>query len=334
MAEITQEEVRRFLLDIQGREVNLDYLRRELRINPDGDSFGHLRTIMYRLAEQRIVKPSGKKDGVYKVITQVEPVRIFSEQRERRPPFRLFFPRDFDTGMEMEIADLVTIREGDLLLISGVSNYGKTAIALGFCAVNIDSYPVLMGNEYTTPDKEPTPRFLSRLDAMNWVEWADAEGNDRFMLLPVRDDYAEHIVRDRINIIDWINIDANALYTIGYVLDSCKREVGRGVVIAVLQKSEASEAGRGGQFTKDFTDLELLIDKHGKYESRMTIGKVKESESYVTGRSWAFGIPKGVKLTNIREVERCKKCKGKGYNYGGGICDTCQGKKYVDLGVL
>ena len=80
-----------------------------------------------------------------------------------------------------------------MILISGQSNWGKTALCLNMCGENIDKNPVLMGNEYTTLDGQPNSRFLSRLDAMDWVDWYDDEG-DRFTLLPVRDDYAEHIV--------------------------------------------------------------------------------------------------------------------------------------------
>jgi len=42
-----------------------------------------------------------------------------------------------------------------------------------------------------------------------------------------KEDYAEHIVKDRINIIDWINLDAGRLYDISKVMDDIKAEIGR-----------------------------------------------------------------------------------------------------------
>ena len=324
------DAVREFLKTARG-EVSYTYLRSELKLDPASPEWEGLRQVMRRLCQEKLVRSSGRPDGIFKVVTQVKPVRVFKKQRERRPPFNLIFPKDFDTGMEMDFAEDIVIREGDLITIGGVSNYGKTCLALNFCGENIDRFPVLMGNEYTTrvgdtDEYEPTPRFLNRLDAMDWVQWVNGTGDDKFTLLPVREDYAEHIVKDRINIMDWINLDAGRLYDISKVMDAIKAEIGRGIGIPVLQKGEVI---RGGQFVKDFTDCELIIDKFTENESMLTIGKVKEYTKPVTGRTFAFGIFQGVKITNFREIKRCNACWGRGYTRVG-ECENCNGRKYID----
>jgi len=253
MAENITSKLREFLIERQGREVDLSYLRAELQIKPDSPAWDGLRVLMHNLVKEKLVKPSGRKDGIYKVIKQVKPVRVFDKGRERRAPFKLIFPKDFETCMEIAIAEDIVIREGDIVTIGGVSNFGKTTLALNFCGENIHYNPVLMGNEYTTrigdtDEYEPTPRFLNRLDAMTWIEWTNGDGSDRFTLLPVREDYAEHVVKDKINIIDWINLDANKLYDISRVMDDIKAEIGRGIAIPVLQKGEGAQTARGGQF--------------------------------------------------------------------------------------
>ncbi len=338
MTERLSDRLREFLKNAQGRNVDLRYLRAELRIDPASPSWDTLKTLMHNFSkgEKKLVKPSGFNDGNYKVVTQVKPVKVFAKERERRPPFELFFPRD-DTGMEMLFAEDIVIREGDLVEIGGQSNYGKTTLALHFCGENIKYIPVLMGNEYTTrvgdtDEYEPTPRFLNRLDNMDWVQWANGDGIDNFTLLPVKEDYAEHIVKDRINIIDWINLDASKLYGISKVEEDIKAELGRGIGIIVLQKGEGDMA-RGGQFTKDFIDCELLIDKFTDHESMLTIGKVKEYTRPVMGRKFAFGIFKGVKITNFREIVRCNICYGKGWKKSGNTsipCEDCNKTGYID----
>ncbi len=338
MAEITTAEIKEFLSKQQGKEITLASIRKELNILPGTKSFDAVRNVMFQLSEQKdgtkLVRPSGKKDGVYKVIKQVTPVPVYSVERERRPVLDLVFPRDFNTMTEMSFRKNVVIREGDLILISGLSNFGKTTLCMNFCGENINSNPVLMGNEYTTIDEEPTPRFLNRLDTMNvnnggWIDWIDVDGNDRFTLLPVRDDYAEHIVKNKINIIDWINIETGEHFLIGNVMSSIKRNLGRGVAIIAIQKAEGAEAGRGGQFTKDFADLELLIDRFGESDALLTIGKVKEYSHPVIGKTYAYSIKEGVKIVNFREVKRCNHCKGQGF-IRGERCDQCFGKKFVD----
>jgi hypothetical protein len=207
---------------------------------------------------------------------------------------------------------------------------------MNFLAENIHHNPVLMGNEFTTLDGEPTPRFLNRLDDMDmnkdggWVNWLTLDGGDGFTLLPVREDYAEHIIKDRINLIDWINIDTGEHYLIGTILEGIKRQIGKGIAIVAIQKAEGAGAGRGGQFTKDFTDCELLIDKLGKSETLLTIGKVKEYNKYIIGKSYGYSISKGVRIMNFREVIKCHLCKGTGFSQGT-WCSDCEGKGYKDI---
>ncbi len=314
-----------------GREVDYTYIRKELHLEPGSKESGDgLRKVFERLIYQRWVRPKGSRPGNFKVIKRVEAIQVFGNKRERRPPVELVFPRAQDTGMEMDFLEDIVLREGDGILISGASNYGKTTLAMNICGENIDKHPILMGNEYSSGG-EPTPRFLNKLDLMDWVKWDDEDGMDKFTLLPVKEDWAEHVVQDRINIIDWVNIATGEHYMIGNVLESIKDQVGRGVAIVAIQKGEGAEMGRGGQFTKDFTDLELLLDKLGANETLLTLGKVKETinNKRMSGRTYGFSIEDGVRIMNFREVKKCPGCFGRGYTKEG-QCSTCHGDKFVD----
>ena len=337
MAEIKLiDKVRQVLSQSQGRDIDLMQLRKELNIDPASPSWEGLRVILHRLCEGEtpILRTTGRKDGTYHVITQVKPVSVFGSSRERRPPYILIFPKDRDTQLEMYPAEQVVVREGDMLLIAGRSNYGKTALCMNFLGENIDKHPVLMGNEYTvigeSGEFEPAPRFLSRLDNMKWIEWTNGDGMDKFTLLPVRDDYASHIQKDKINIIDWINVDTGEHYMIGTILEQIKRRLGKGIAIVAIQKAEGAAIGRGGQFTQDFADCELLIDALGKEEILLTMGKVKESKTRMYGKTYGYSLRHGVEVTNFREVGTCPQCKGKGWSMNQ-LCDKCKGKKYVDI---
>mgnify|MGYP001613078577 CR=1 FL=1 len=327
MAEVSTRDVREFLSQIQGQRVTLKELRAELNILPGTKSFDLIRSIIFQLAEQKIVRSLGIR-GEYKVITQVEPVPVFAEALP--PPAIVMFPRDLDTHFEMDFAEDIVLRQGDLILLAGRSNFGKTALCMNFCAENIDQHPVLMGNEYTTIDNKPSPRFLLRIENMDWVKWRDESGRAKFTLLPVRADYAEHIVKDRINIIDWINIDTGEHFLIGPIMEAIKRELGKGIGIIAIQKAEGAESGRGGQFTKDFCDCELLLDKFGETDDvLLTIGKIKEPKRRVVGRTFVYGISQGVKIINFREVVKCKSCWGKGWKLNK-PCEDCSKSGYIN----
>jgi GTPase SAR1 family protein len=318
MVERLSDKLKEFLYGCQGKEVSLKYLREELRIAPNSSAWDGLRQYMANLTKEKIVKPTGRNDGTYKVIKQVSPIKVFG--REKRPPVKLYFPRDYDTGDQMCIANDIIVREGDMILIAGRSNFGKTTLCMNFCGENIESNPNLMGNEYSTVDNEPSPRFLERIESMNWIEWYDENGNDRFTLWPVREDYAEHTEKDKLNIIDWINLEEH--YMISRVMEDIKRATGKGNSIVAIQKAEGEKSGRGKQFTKDFADVEILLDEYIDGEVLMTMGKVKESHRRVSGRNFAFKIQDGVKIIDFRELRKCS-CNN-GWR-GNRKCTDCRG---------
>ena len=117
---LTQEAVAKWLSQYQGKEIDLKTIREEMGIKPDSTGWRNLTEMMVRLCEKNIVKSMGKRTGVYKVITQVQPIKVFgTEYKGGEIPFE--FPKDYDTGEPFSFADLITIREGDIIVISGVS---------------------------------------------------------------------------------------------------------------------------------------------------------------------------------------------------------------------
>jgi hypothetical protein len=333
VSEATIDNLREFLSHSQGREVSLAYIRQEMRMNPDGKSWENVKVWMHRLTTEKIVKPSGKKDGIYKVVKQVQPVRVFIPGRERRPVFPLRWPEDRDRGMPLDFTEHIVVRENDVITIGGVKSRGKTSLCLNLTAVNLGINPILMGNEYTVlTDKgfEPTPRFLNRLDAMDWVEWTGDEGEDRFTLLPIREDYTEHIIPGRLNIIDWLELDADKLYEVSKTLHEIKNALGRGVAIVALQKSETASGARGGQFVRDFSDVELLLDGIGKDDNNvlLTVRGCKEKTAPIVGKTYAYSLEnQGTSIVNFREV---KQCSCKGFSRNGSICDKCLATGWCD----
>ena len=342
MKEITIAEVRAFLQEIEGQEISLDKLRSELGIekyNPQGEitkSFVAIRPIVSELVDHKLLRYVSR--GQYMVVKQVAPVQVYGVDREDRPPFDLIFPRDFDTMIEMDFAQYVVIREGDLISIGGIKSAGKSTLCMSFGGENIDKNPVLMGNEYTifTEQKyDIAPRFKKRFDTMSitnggWIDWTDKDGKDKFTLLPVWSDYAEHIVKNKINIIDWVDLPGE-YYMISPLMKDIKKAIGRGVGIIALQKSENRANPRGDQMARDFADLEFILDGFGNnpYDVLLTIRGAKETTAPIVGKTYVYHISEGVKIHNFREVKKCPECRGTGYK-ASKPCELCYTLKFVD----
>ncbi len=332
--------LKEFLKQAQGRDVSLAYLRSELKIDPTSPSWDTLKVLMHNFVKEKIVRPSGRNDGNYKVITQVKPVRVFIPGRERRPIFEMRWPQDRERGMPLDFSEHIVLREGDLVTFGGVKSKGKTTLCINIAAENVDKNPVLMGNEYTVFTDglyEPAPRFFNRISLMSeWVEWTDGDGNDKFTLLPVKEDYAEHIVEGKINIIDWINLDGDRSYDISKVLEGIKSALGRGIGIVALQKGEGSVNPRGGQYVRDFSDVEILLDGFGEDtdDILLTVKGCKEKTAPIVGKTYAYTIVnEGTEIWNFREVVQCRACYGKGWKKSGNTsipCSDCNKTGYVD----
>jgi len=235
-------------------------------------------------------------------------------------PLDFKFPYGIEDNSEFGFSDKVVISPGDVIVVAGVSNMGKTTMVLNMLWENMDCYPcVLMGNEYT-PGK-----FARRVARMTWKEPTNGNGLPKFELIDRRERWWDAIKPGHINFIDWINLEDN-FYQIGMIIDKCQQKVGDGVLVPVIQKSPTSTLGRGGGFSKDLASLYLTLDFN-----RLTIEKAKEWHTEnPNNKMYGFTIVDGgSKFHNIREIVKCKACWGKGMVHGS-ECGTCQGTGYCD----
>lgn len=328
MANITQKQIVDFLKLIRGRQIHIDNIMKEFQLEPSCRS--QVRAVLSRCVDDKLAKPSGARDGWYKVLREIKPVRWW--EADESAYFDLTFPWGHEDNSSFGFEELFRISPGDLIVIGGVSNFGKSATALNILGENIDKHScLLMGNEYTTLDGMPSPKFKRRMLRMTWAEWMDGNGQPKFDLLPVREDFEDYIQPNKVNIIDWINLEGGRLYDIGKVLEDIKGAVGQGIAVAVLMKEKGAELPRGRGFTKDLADILFNIDPYGENESRLSFEKVKEPTGKVYNRHWAFRIVDGgANFHDIREIKKCPACYGRGYTKTG-KCQACFGKGYKEL---
>lgn len=336
MTERLSDKILEYLQTAVGREVNLRDIRLFLKIEPGSRDDQNLRVQMaINMVRAKVVKPSGHGDGIYKVLEPVIPVNFSLDGDDKEGILDVHYPRSYIDDSTFGLEDMVELSESDLVEITGETNFGKTGIALSFLGENLGLYPksVLMGSEYTSSEGEISPKLKRRLRRMDWAKWMDDKGKPRFKLLPVEHDYEDYVEHNGLTVIDWISLPGE-YYLIDTVLKAIKNRVGRGLVVAVLQKNKDAEFAEGGQRAERYADLVLKIDRFGDSESILTIGKVKSAKGKATGRHFAFTITDyGANLQYIREVVRCIKCWGRGYVGGGDNkkrCPSCEGKKYID----
>ncbi len=230
------------------------------------------------------------------------------------------FPYGVEDGSQFGFDGRVLISPGDIIVIAGVSNMGKTAFCLNMLWENMDKYPcTLMGNEYTPA------KFKRRVKRMDWHSPYNEDGTPKFELIERHRDWKDIIRPNNINIIDWINLSDN-FYQIGAIIEGIQEKLLNGIAVISIQKDATKDRGLGGGFSEHLASLYLTVD----FE-RLNIIKAKEwCDFNPNGKSYGFELVNGgTKFNRIRLIEKCPHCHGKGYAMGA-KCEDCQGKGWVD----
>ena len=326
---VTQKEVELLIGTMtHGKEFTIDHMMEECEVR-DKSQRKHMRTILTRCCDKRLIKAVGYREGIYKVLRKITPVEWWLADESKYIDFK--FPCSHLDDTTFGLNDMINVSPGDLIVIAGMSNMGKSGMVLNMLAENVGiSDCLLMGNEYTNLDGTASPKFKRRMGSMEWVDWMNGDGKPKFDLLPVKEDYEDYIVGGKINFVDWINLTDN-FYRVGKILEDIKTRIGDGVAVCVVQKSESKNKGIGGDFTEHMADTYLTLDFLSDNESRLTIGKVKDSKSRATGRMFAFTmVDNGANFVDIREIKLCTQCYGR-KTWRGLPCSICSASGYMDL---
>ena len=298
----------------RGETFDLDLVCRQLQITERENRHFVAMKLAYEVRQQKLEK----LNRIYRYINKDKDIIDWYNSNVDKT-ININWPKGRD-GTKFGFDGCVCISPGDIIVVAGVSNMGKTTFAQNFLWENMDNYPcVLMGNEYTPV------KFKRRISRMTWND-PILDGKPKFELIKRLENWADIIEPDKITIIDWISLPANELYNIGHVMQGIQSKLGNGVGLIVLQKDENSNLGRGRAFSEELASLYLTIDK-----GRMSVRKAKEWFQHDPNREvYGFDITNGgVEFRNIRPLVKCFSCKGSG-QVKGNECYTCHGTGYIE----
>lgn len=161
------------------------------------------------------------------------------------------------------IEKYVNLFPGNIAVIAGSPNAGKTALLLNFIYLNQNAFPI---NYFCS--EMGSVELRDRLD-----EFTGMDINDwKFNAFERAGDFADVIRQDCVNVIDYLEM-TEELYRVNTHLTDISHKLGTGLAIVALQKKEGAKYGRGQEFGLEKPKLYLALDK----------GKVQ----IVKGKSWA-----------------------------------------------
>ena len=237
-----------------------------------------IRGILRRLAQRGIIEKHGGKDGVYRRIdTELQPL---DWKNADTSPLSMRWP----FGIER----LVNLYPGNLAVIAGAPNAGKTAFILNFIRMNQADHDVHVFTSEGGKEelKLRILKFGLPVDSWRFSAW-DRSGN-----------WADVIRPDAINIIDYLELHDD-FYKIGGILKSISDKLKSGFALVALQKNPGRDEGLGGARSLEKPRLYLSMDKGQT--------KIVKAKSWVdgslnpNGMSIKWKLVDGCKFINVSE---------------------------------
>lgn len=262
-----------------------DELDRDLGITAVADKENR-RKILTRLREQGVIERNPRMNREFRKRDKTLSLMNFRTVK-RTGGVDLHWP--------LGIENLVRLYPGNLVVLAGDGNAGKTALLLNLVRLNMDRFDIHYFNSEMA--EEELRIRLDLFKEMEIDEW-DFSAYDR-----VRD-FADVIVPDAINIVDYVEM-TDDFHLAGKHLTAIWEKLGKGIGIVAMQKKLGQPLAKGAEATMDRSRLYLSIS-----EGRMKIVKGKNPASEKVnpnGLSVKFRLQAGAYFIPVSEWERSEE---------------------------
>ena len=213
-----------------------------------------IRQAFTRLEKESFIVRCGNRDGCYRLIEKDAPLIDFLNVNLNDP-----YPIKWPFGIEQ----YVDLYPGNVVVIAGEANAGKTALMLNVVRQNMNRLKI----EYFSSEMGPEEFHLRlrKFPDINLSDW-------RFSPRQRSTKFEDVIVPDSLNIIDYLEVTKD-FYEVGGEIKGIFDRLGKGIAIIALQKKKGSDIGRGGDFTLEKPRLYMAMQP----------GELK----IVKGKNWA-----------------------------------------------
>jgi len=199
------------------------------------------RQIIKRLKEAGIVEANPKNNKLIRFInTSVR--KIDFKAATKRTPLDIKFP--------FQIEQYFNIYSGNIAVVAGAPDAGKTGWILNFIRLNQDSHAIFY--QCSEMYKEELAARLTNFEGIDLDSWTfEAEKRSS--------NFADVIRPDCINIIDYMELTED-IYKVADYLKAIHEKLESGIAIVALQKKIGAHLGRGAEFSLEKPRLYLSMD--------------------------------------------------------------------------
>jgi len=263
----------------EGGKFSLKDIRAELDIGTEAGK-STLRSIIKRFKDDKIIENAGGL-GWYRVLDGIAPEIDWQDA-----------PGNFiDIKFPFEIEKYARMKGKTMMVVAGSPNTGKTAFLLKTVRLNMEHHSVYLW----TTGEGGADELRERFDGID----PDIPKPAPFSVRERFDNFADVIMPDAVNVIDYLDIDSE-LYMVGAELRKILNKLNKGVAIVGLQKPFGRELGYGGVFSIKHAYVYLSMDR-----GKLKIVKAKsraDRKVNPINKQWTFKIDAVGNFCDIREV--------------------------------
>jgi len=180
----------------------------------------------------------------------------------------------------------VEILPGDLIVIAGTPNSGKTALLLDTVAHNMYKWDCW----YFSTEMGPNAWARRRDKRDPPLDW-------KFKFVHGFSNYEDIIKPNDMNFIDYVEQNEGEAFKIPGILAKIQRKLKKGVALVALQKNKGTEWGIGGQQTTAKPALFCTVETNYPHGAKIRVVKAKAFKEYnPNGFCCNFKIIKGINL--------------------------------------
>jgi|GEM_PF-1290613 len=263
----------------------------ELSLKTDSEKTAARRAIK-RLLDKEIVERIGTKNGVYrKIETDLDELDLLNAPSGKT-----------NIWLPLDVASMVDIYPGNIILISGERNVGKTTLNMITAVNNLDIFNQVHYFNSETGATQFRNKLIKMRDKNNDpVEIEKIIGNG-FKVYNRSTDFPDVIQpgKGNLNIVDWIEIPDD-FWKMAGILAAIHKKLDGAIAIVNVQKNTGTDVGQGGE--GNFNKPTLAINLYRKfYSSGKSYGKMK----IVKAKEWSGSDSPEFKCINFRLENGCE----------------------------
>lgn len=255
---------------------------KDLNVTDDKDK-ANIRVKLSNYCKEGILERDPDRNGRYRRI-------------DSRPPAMMKFNADSKKSVEMylpfHLEDFFTIYPGNVFIVAGVSNFGKTDMMLMTAFLNQHRDSIYFNTDAEEEEIQARIEEYQPHDAWRTKFPRKVKSEEIANMI-------ERHYKDEIVFVDYLKV-VGEFYMISRLIEDVGQAVGKGIAVISLQMNPGAEQGRGGAQTMDLSRLYVKLDKgpddtdrsngrtYKTTEMKITKMKMLKNAQYYDPNGWKF----------------------------------------------